>query len=108
MLELIDLFGKLWLSISDATPQALVKALFVLLAIIVLRFVKVLPDSKWARATNVVMSVLLSGVLTGGANQQEVAVMTLTATFAAGVWDLLAALYVAKSGRAKPFSPPVG
>ena len=56
-------------------------------------------DSKWARAANVVMSVLLSGVLTGGANQSEVAVMTLTAAFSAGVWDLVAAVLAAKNKR---------
>ena len=99
MLEMIGLFGQLWSAIAGATPEALVKALFVLVAILGLRFVKVLPSSAWARAANVVFSVLLSGVMAGGASQSEIAVMTLTAAFSAGVWDLVAALFAAKGKK---------
>jgi len=104
MIELIELFSNLWVAISGATPEAIVKALFVLVAIFVLRLVKVLPDSKWARATNVVMSVLLSGITNSTATPQEVAVLTLTMAFSSGLWDLIAVIYAAKSGKPKPFS----
>ena len=98
MFEIVGLFSQLWSAIAGATPEALVKALFVLVAILGLRIVKVLPSSKWARAANVVFSVLLSGVVAGGASQSEVAVMTLTAAFSAGVWDLIAKL-LASQGK---------
>ena len=104
MEQLIFMFGSLWTAISTATPEALVKALFVLLAVVGLRWVKVIPNSSWARAANVIFSVMLSGVTTGSASPEEVAVMTLTAGFAAGVWDLISTITAAKTGK-KLFAP---
>jgi hypothetical protein len=103
MLDFITLLNGLWFSISSAAPEAVVKALLVLLSVFVLRFVKVIPSSNWARATNVVMSVLLAGVNTSSASQQDLALFAMTAAFSSGAWDLIAALWTAKKG-AKPFA----
>jgi len=96
MLNLIEIFSQLWTALLSAGPEGLVRALFVFVAILSLRAVKVLPSNTWARATNVVMSVLLSGVTTGAATESEVAIMTLTAGFAAGLWELADTFYQAK------------
>jgi len=104
MLELIGLFSNFGTMLLGAAPEAVVKGLFVLLAVLGLRLVKVLPTSSWARSANIVFSVMLSGVTAGVATQEEVAIATMSAGFAALLWDVVASLYEAKSGRGKPFS----
>lgn len=106
-MEILNLFVQLWGAIAGATPEALVKAAFVLLAVFSLRLVKVLPPSSiWARATNLIMSVLLSGITTGAATQSEVALFTLTAAFSAAVWIGIEKLYALKNGKEKIFADP--
>ena len=73
------------------------------MAVLGLRIAKVLPSSKWARATNVVMSVILSKVMVGAVNPEEIALMTMTAAFASGLWNFIAMLWEKKLGRGKPF-----
>ena len=107
-MDFLFLANNLWTAVLHASPEAVVNALFVLVAVLGLRIAKVLPSSKWARATNVVMSVLLSKVMTGNVTPEEVALMTMTAGFAAGLWDLVAMVWEKKLGKGKPFAELAG
>lgn len=89
---MIQAFYTLWDLLVIAAPQSLVKAAIVFVAIICMRLAEVLPTSKWARAANLVFSVLLSGIMVGTVKAEEVYIIAMTTTFAGLFWKF------AKSG----------
>lgn len=104
---MFDLFSQLWTMLQHAAPEAFVKALIVLFSVLALRVLSVVPTSKWARAANVTLSVLLSGALSGAVTQEEVLLLTLTMSFSAGLWEAIVSAYKYINGGKKPFALPV-
>ena len=88
-------------------PEVTFKVFIVLWSIIGLRYIKVIPTSKWARAANIFFSLALSGVTFFSASNEEVVVVfTLTSGFAAALWELITKAYEYITKGDKPFSPP--
>lgn len=104
---MFEIILSFWTALQTAAPEAAVKSVITLLSILALRLVKVLPDSKWARAANVVFSVLLSGVTATSVSKEDVLIFTLTSAFSSLLWDGISLLYV-KVKSVKPFSPSFG
>ena len=101
---IIDQFGPLLAMLKDATPQAIVGVFIIFISVFVLRYVKVLPDSKYARIANIVFAALLSGVTSGASNQKEVALFAMTAAGASGLGHIVSELYEKYYKQPKAFS----
>lgn len=96
LIQLIETFVAL-------SPEALAKALIVLVSVFLLRALTVVPNSKWARFANIALSALLSGI-TSSATSDEMAVFTMTIAFSAGLWEAIVYLYTNILKKEKPFN----
>lgn len=95
-MELFSLLGEFLKLFGSVAPEAAAQAVVVLVSVFMLRLVKVLPNGKWARAANIVFTVILSGVVP---TEETAALYALTAALAGGLWELcvwLAALIKAQ------------
>ena len=93
LMEMVKLFQQLWTTLGQVAPDAVVKALVVFLSVFTLRLLTVVPTSNWARAANLVLSTLLSGILAGSVRPEEVYLLALTSTFAATIWEVFVKLW---------------
>jgi hypothetical protein len=71
-----------------------------LVSVLGLRLVKLVPDSKWARAANAVLSVLLTGITP---SQENGVIVPMTMIMAGLLWDAGAYAYEKLLKRGKPF-----
>lgn len=103
MFDFFNLLLEFLRTYASLLPEAAAKAVIVLISVFVLRALTIIPSSNWARAANVLFSVLLSGALTG-ATESEVAVLSMTAAFAASLWEACVWAWTTLLKRQKPFT----
>ena len=85
---MLEQFSTLWALLQSSAPEAVVNALIVFISILVLRALTLIPTSNWARAANIVFSVLLSGVTAHTFDEKTLLLITMTSAFSATVWEV--------------------
>lgn len=101
-----ELILNLWALLQVAAPASVIKAGITFVSILALRLLRVLPSSKWARAANVIFSILLSGATVSSVSAEEVLVFTMTSAFSAFVWEVCTRSYQYIKDGKKPFELP--
>jgi len=101
---MFELFTNLWTMLQTAGPESVIKALIVFVSIFVLRWLTIIPDSKWSRMANVIFSLALSGAMSSGVKQEEVLIFSMTSALSAGIWEVCKLAYDFIEGKVSKFS----